>query len=87
MRNVVTGIVAILVVLAAGRAGAIEYPWCAEYSGRGGGNCGFSTYEQCRASVSGVGGLCRENPFYLYQAPTPGKREPVRGKKRQQVEQ
>jgi hypothetical protein len=27
-------------------------------------NCGFLTLEQCRASVSGVGGFCVPNPFY-----------------------
>jgi hypothetical protein len=44
----------------------IEYPWCAQYSGRGGGgrNCGFSTIEQCRATVSGIGGFCEPNLFY-----------------------
>src|SRR5262245_32294407 len=34
--------------------------WCAQYSGQGGGgtNCGFFTIEQCRATVSGIGGFC-----------------------------
>lgn len=47
-------------------AAAIEYPWCAQYSGRGGGgrNCGFSTYSQCMATVSGIGGFCERNSFY-----------------------
>ena len=47
---------------------AIEYPWCAQYSGGsngGGRNCGFSTLEQCRATVSGIGGFCEPNLFYL----------------------
>ena len=37
------------------------YPWCAVYGGRGGGgtNCGFLTIEQCRATVSGIGGFVR----------------------------
>ena len=45
----------------------IEYPWCAQYSGGGmggGRNCGFSTIEQCRATVSGIGGFCEPNLFY-----------------------
>jgi hypothetical protein len=34
--------------------------WCAEYSGDGGAtNCGFNSYQQCRAAISGVGGSCR----------------------------
>ena len=49
-------------------AGAqIEYPWCAQYSGGGNGggrNCGFSTIEQCRATISGIGGFCEPNLFY-----------------------
>jgi hypothetical protein len=42
------------------------YPWCAQYSGDGGGgtNCGFLTIEQCRADVSGIGGFCVRNQFY-----------------------
>ena len=47
-------------------AAAIEYPWCAQYTGRGGGgrNCGFSSYGQCMATVSGIGGFCERNQFY-----------------------
>ncbi len=42
------------------------YPWCAVYGGRGGGgtNCGFLTIEQCRATISGMGGFCEPNQFY-----------------------
>jgi hypothetical protein len=39
--------------------------WCAQYSGSGGAtNCGFFTIEQCRATVSGIGGFCVPNQFY-----------------------
>jgi hypothetical protein len=40
--------------------------WCAQYSGTAGGgtNCGFFTIEQCRATVSGIGGFCVPNQFY-----------------------
>lgn len=46
---------------------AQDYPWCAKYGGGMGGsrNCGFSTYEQCRAAVSGNGGYCALNNQYL----------------------
>jgi hypothetical protein len=43
------------------------YPWCAYYGGggRGGGtNCYFSTWDQCRQAISGMGGMCGVNPFY-----------------------
>src|SRR5216684_1619354 len=43
--------------------GAHAAPWCADYSGKGGSNCGFHSFEQCQAAVSGRGGFCRTNPF------------------------
>jgi hypothetical protein len=45
-------------------AQAQNYPWCAYYGGaRGGGgeNCGFSTFSQCEADISGIGGYCAHN--------------------------
>ena len=41
-----------------GAASADPYRWCAIDGVGGGTNCGFVTIEQCRASVSGVGGFC-----------------------------
>ena len=41
----------------------ITYPWCGQYA-RDGRNCGFSTYDQFRAAISGNGGYCIENPMY-----------------------
>ena len=57
-------------------AAAIEYPWCAQYSGDDGGgrNCGFTTLEHCRATVSGMGGFCEPNLFYTGAAEQPVKR-------------
>jgi Protein of unknown function (DUF3551) len=26
-------------------------------------NCGFSTFEQCQATVSGIGGFCRPSQY------------------------
>jgi Protein of unknown function (DUF3551) len=50
---------------AATPAQAIEYPWCAQYGGKGGGrNCGFTTIAQCRATITGMGGFCEPNLFY-----------------------
>ena len=45
----------------------ITYPWCAQYGAGmdgGGRNCGFSTYEQCKAAISGNGGFCEQNSMY-----------------------
>jgi hypothetical protein len=38
--------------------------WCAHYgTGLEGMNCGFYSFEQCPATVSGVGGFCQANIF------------------------
>jgi hypothetical protein len=59
-------------------AKADPYPWCADYTvlgGIGARNCYFMTFEQCRATVSGVGGMCVRNLFYdgspVGSTPTP----------------
>jgi hypothetical protein len=54
-------IFALLVGAQASKA-EITYPWCGQYA-RDGRNCGFSTYDQCRAAISGNGGYCIENPM------------------------
>lgn len=55
----------------------IEYPWCAAYGGDMGGasNCGFTTWEQCMATVSGIGGFCEPNQFYNPRAQAEPKRK------------
>lgn len=48
-------------------AHAQNYPWCAYYGsiiGGGGTNCGFTSFEQCMATVSGIGGYCARNNLY-----------------------
>lgn len=56
---------------------AIEYPWCAQYSGddNGGRNCGFVSYEQCMMTARGAGAACERNSFYLDQQ-TKQKQQP-----------
>jgi uncharacterized protein DUF3551 len=59
----------VALTISAGSANALPYdpyPWCAVYGGRMGGssNCGFSTLQQCMATVSGIGGSCEPNQFY-----------------------
>jgi hypothetical protein len=83
MRIIPAILAAALTLLVGGKASAIEYPWCAEYSARGGAtNCGFSTIEQCRATVSGIGGFCRENLFYTAAVVQPEVVRPRPHKKR-----
>jgi hypothetical protein len=55
-----------------------EGTWCAHYSGRGGTNCGFYSFEQCRATVSGIGGFCQPNPFSAYGAAREPRRKSYR---------
>jgi hypothetical protein len=51
------------------RAEAQNYPWCADYGRFGGTNCGFTTFQQCLDTVSGIGGICQQNNLYQ---PPPG---------------
>lgn len=47
--------------------------WCAYYNTGDGGsrNCGFATFEQCLATVRGIGGNCSPSPYPSSpQAPT-----------------
>ena len=54
------------------------YPWCAYYD-MWTYNCGFTTRQQCLATVSGVGGACRVNPYPAPAADARGRRhKPVR---------
>ncbi len=60
---------------------AYDYPWCALYGGRGGGgatSCYFATYEQCRQTLSGIGGSCIRSPYYREAPRTerPRRRDP-----------
>jgi Protein of unknown function (DUF3551) len=64
MRTLFTAAFATLILsLPGGNVARADGSWCAEYFGRGGTNCGFHNYGQCKAAVSGVGGLCRPNPW------------------------
>jgi uncharacterized protein DUF3551 len=58
--------IAVPVLLLTNMDGAVaqNYPWCAEGIKGGARNCGFVTWEQCMAAVSGHGGYCEQNPMY-----------------------
>lgn len=58
---------AIVATVLATAAKAQNYPWCALYK-EGAVNCGFTTFQQCLATVIGSGGLCTQNT--TYQAPS-----------------
>jgi hypothetical protein len=52
------------------RAEAQSYPWCAYYS-KGCTSCSFTSFEQCMADVSGIGGFCQQNNAYKPSGFTP----------------
>jgi hypothetical protein len=67
----------IVLLLAAGPLSAIDArpsgaetykPWCAVYTGRGGGrNCSFNSFQQCMMTAGpGTGASCAQNPWYLW---------------------
>jgi hypothetical protein len=44
-----------------------EGSWCAHKSGTGGSNCGYYSFEQCLAAISGGASFCTQNGFYGHQ--------------------
>jgi hypothetical protein len=54
-------------------------PWCANYYDSNVIACSFTSFTQCMASVSGVGGHCIQNVLY---PPAPPYVEPHRAKSR-----
>ena len=67
MRIATAALFSLAAASAAGPAKADPYRWCAQYGGFGGGgveSCYYLTLEQCRVSVSGIGGWCRESGWY-----------------------
>ena len=62
MRLTALALAAFAVVTLSTATHAQNYPWCAVYNmGDNAYNCGFATYEQCRATISGIGGFCERN--------------------------
>jgi uncharacterized protein DUF3551 len=60
-----TKLMAAIVIVLAMLTQTSNAQWCAEYSGMGGTeSCIFSTFEQCQASVSGIGAnFCRPSQY------------------------
>jgi hypothetical protein len=67
------GLPVLSLFLIADPAAADPYKWCAA-NRNGSNNCGFTTIEQCQASVSGVGGFCQPNQFYTGPEKTSAQR-------------
>ena len=72
MRTLIAALLAapLMMLVSAGSASAQNYPWCAVYSLRGGAtNCGFVSFAQCQATVTGIGGFCQRNSMYVPSQP------------------
>jgi hypothetical protein len=54
---------ALLIVATTAPTMARDYPWCARtITNDGFGDCSFTSYQQCMATVSGQAGECTINP-------------------------
>jgi hypothetical protein len=58
-------------IQAASAQSPYSYPWCGIRGRSGGMSCYYTSWEQCRATLSGIGGLCIESPYYRYYKPPP----------------
>jgi Protein of unknown function (DUF3551) len=50
-----------------------SYPWCAKYYESwnfSSLSCYYTSYEQCRTTMSGIGGVCIHSPYYRGAAPS-----------------
>lgn len=45
---------------------AYSYPWCALGGGKDSNalSCYYTSWVQCRTTMSGIGGICVESPYY-----------------------
>jgi Protein of unknown function (DUF3551) len=66
---------------------AYSYPWCSLGGSRGSNalSCYFTSWEQCRATMSGRGGNCVESPYYHAQPPQPPHRALVKPRHHRQA--
>jgi tetratricopeptide (TPR) repeat protein len=73
---------AVVTVLALNAPATAKEPgWCAAYR-NGGNNCGFYTYEQCMAAVSGIGGFCNRSPYAEPEKPAARREQTTEPKPR-----
>lgn len=78
-------LVATAVLALATPVAAKEPAWCAAYR-NGSNNCGFYTYEQCMAAISGIGGFCNRNPDAGPEKPAARKERTVEPKPKRKEE-
>jgi hypothetical protein len=51
---------------------AYSYPWCSQLPAAQSDatTCYFTSYQQCMATISGIGGYCYQSPYYHASAAT-----------------
>ena len=54
-----------------------SYPWCLIRGRSGGMSCYYTSWEQCRATLSGIGGNCIQSPYYRAAPPSPQARRHI----------
>jgi hypothetical protein len=54
-------VISVIIAVSLPADAADAAPWCANYGRRT--NCGFHSFEQCMATVSGNAGFCTRNQF------------------------
>ncbi|MCC6777057.1 MAG: DUF3551 domain-containing protein [Hyphomicrobiales bacterium] len=74
MRKIIFLAAALAALPLSSGAALADGSWCAR-DVKGGTNCGFHTYAQCMANISGIGGVCSPNPF---MPPASSSRRPSR---------
>jgi hypothetical protein len=72
MRTILLALGAFAALSHGGAGAAPSYRYCAEYEDRGDVTCAYDTFQQCLETARGVGGSCRENPFY--RPPPPARK-------------
>ena len=63
MRTTIAAVAALTALVSTSVGARADGPWCSYYV-QGGRNCGFYSYQQCQANISGIGGSCAPNPAY-----------------------
>jgi Protein of unknown function (DUF3551) len=54
-----------------------SYPWCSKSIKGGALRCGYTSWEQCRTTQSGIGGVCMRSPYYRGAPPDARRRWPA----------
>jgi uncharacterized protein DUF3551 len=73
MRTIALATAALATLSLTGVDARADGSWCA-YDVRGGTNCGFYSFAQCRANLSGIGGNCVPNPSFQTYGGDSGRR-------------